>query len=450
MRHLTKTSLAASIALALSHAPAWSKDQLAAEDFTEPSAYGCSNLAADNLTPIVEGKEGIFYRVYTDIRMQHPFSDRAVELIGELATALRQRGTTLIFLPIPSKSHAMPDQLPHLASLFGFNIEQATGEYRSVVQRLENAGVVAIDGQKALRAATPDNPPFFGTDFHWNAEGARLMAFEVATVLSQLDAYDALDKTEYTTVETGVERAFSGLRRQIQKKCVDEIPQAETMTYLTEAAETTGLGVADLFGSTETRPQLVLAGTSFADAELSNFDGWLAQYTKLEVFNYAVTGGNQFGAMLSYLTSDDFQADPPHFLIWENPIYNNLLQYGEQPMLELIAAAGDTCTLPLDTTREGNTLSVDFGGQTRVEGDVIHVHAGTEGPRKATFAARLADGSLRSNYIERGDRLRATGHFYMPLDVFGPQDVVQLDVTFDRSVPQTASLTLCRSPKESL
>ena len=448
MKQLAPCIAALSVALTT---PALAQESLAAQGFAAPSAYGCSNLTEDNLTPILEGEDGIFYRIYADIRLQHPFSDRAVALMGELAEALRARGTTLVYLAVPTKSQAMPDQLPELAKLYGFSIEEATGVYRSVVDRLEAAGVVAVDGQKALLAAEPGAPPFFGTDFHWNAEGARLMAVEIADVLRGLDGYDALDKTSYETTEAGMARAFSGLRRQIQKKCVDEIPQAETMTYETVQQAGASLGAADLFGNAETRAQVVIAGTSFADMEIAHFEGWLAQYSELEVFNYAITGGNQFGAMLSYLTSDDFRDDPPHYLIWENPIYNNLLQYGEQPMHELISAAGDNCTLPLAADRaDATSLSVDLSGWKTIDGDVIHAAAGAEGPRKVTFTAHLADGSTRSNFIERGTRLRATGHFYMPLSGFGTQGITRLDVTFDRAVPDSAALTLCRQSKESL
>ena len=42
------------------------------EQYFAPSAYGCRNLQADPQTPILEGKDGVFYRVYADIRMQHP------------------------------------------------------------------------------------------------------------------------------------------------------------------------------------------------------------------------------------------------------------------------------------------------------------------------------------------------------------------------------------------
>lgn len=424
--------------------------QSAAEGFAAPSAYGCTHLAKDNLTPILEGKEGVFYRVYADIRLQHPFSDRAVTLMGQLADNLAQNGTTLIYLPIPTKSQAMPDQLPDIAQLYGFRVAEADRVYQSLVDRLEGKGVTTANAQSALRDA--DSPPFFGTDFHWNAEGARLVAQKVAQTLQTHPDYADLDKSSYTTSETGMTRAFSGLRRQIQKKCLDEIPQAETMTYETvQDATAVSLGAADLFGSDEARTQVVIAGTSFADMEIANFDGWLAQYSELEVFNYAITGGNQFGAMLSYLTSDDFRSDPPHFLIWENPIYNNLLQYGEQPMLELIAAASDTCGPAFDVAHDGTTgLSIDLRGMVRSTDDVIHAAAGTEGPRSATFTAHFADGTSRTNYLSRNDRLRATGHFYMPLDVFGTQAIQRLDVTFDRAVPASATLNLCRPLKESL
>ncbi len=424
--------------------------QSATQEFAAPSAYGCAHLENDNLTPILEGKEGVFYRVYADIRLQHPFSDRAVTLMGQLADNLAQRGTTLIYLPIPTKSQAMPDQLPDVAKLYGFRVDEADRVYRSLIDRLEAQGVTTADAQSALRNA--ETAPFFGTDFHWNAEGARLVAETVAKTLQAHPDYADLDKTSYITTETGTTRAFSGLRRQIQKRCLTEIPQAETMTYETVQQQTTvSLGAADLFGSDEARTQVVITGTSFADMEIANFDGWLSQYSELEVFNYAITGGNQFGAMLSYVTSDDFRADPPHFLIWENPIYNNLLQYGEQPMLELIAAASDTCGPAFDVAHDGGTgLSIDLTDTVRRGDDVIHAAAGTEGPRSATFTAHFADGTSRTNYLTRNSRLRATGHFYMPLEVFGTQTIERLDVTFDRPVPASATLNLCRPLKESL
>lgn len=444
----TCAALAAALLGAL---PAAAKDTSVGQQFTAGSAYGCRNLANDNLTPILEGKEGVFYRVYADIRMHHPFSDRTVELLGQLSEALAQRGTTLMYLPIPTKSQAMPEQLPDLAQLYGFNVKQASGVYSSLLERLAARDVIAIDGQSALRAAAPGTHPYFGTDFHWNAEGARLMAAQIAGQLKGLEGYDALEKSEFQTTEIGVERAFSGLRRQIQKKCIDEIPQAETMTYETVKVESESLGALDLFGSSESRTPLVIVGTSFADMEIAHFEGWMAQYTQLDVVNYAITGGNQFGAMLSYLTSDDFREDPPHFLIWENPIYNNLLQYGEQPLLELISAAGDSCTVPMPIERVGaSTLRVDLAGLTRLENDVIHAEAGREGPRQVTVTAHLADGSTRSNFIERGERLRATGHFYMPLDIFGTKPLTHIDVTFDRAVPESANVTLCRPLKETL
>ena len=106
-----------------------------------PSGFGCSKLHADAQTPILEGKEGVFYRVYADIRMHHPFSDRTVELLAQLSQTLAEQGTTLLFLPIPTKSQAMPGHLPEVAGHYGYKKDVSAAVYQDIVDRLRAAGV---------------------------------------------------------------------------------------------------------------------------------------------------------------------------------------------------------------------------------------------------------------------------------------------------------------------
>ena len=140
---LIRTLTAAALALGLG-GPALAQDQ-------PPSAYGCSYLGDDPLMPIFEGTDGVFYRIYSDLRMYHPFSDTTVELLGQLSDVLRENGTTLVFLPVPTKSQVMQEYMTDRAELYGFDHGIATAVYADIVDRLNTRGVITIDGQEALR-----------------------------------------------------------------------------------------------------------------------------------------------------------------------------------------------------------------------------------------------------------------------------------------------------------
>ncbi len=71
----------------------------------------------------------------------------------------------------------------------------------------------------------------------------------------------------------------------------------------------------------------------------------------MEVIHYAVQDGGAYGAMAAYLTSAEFLAARPAILVWENPVYYPLSDHGDQPMRELIAAAGADCRAGLPIAR---------------------------------------------------------------------------------------------------
>jgi alginate biosynthesis protein AlgX len=138
----------------------------------------------------------------------------------------------------------------------------------------------------------------------------------------------------------------------------------KAVTWITSPAEVAATqdqpaeGAAlDIFGTDAAAASLVLAGTSFSDSNINNFAGFLSEFTGIEVTNYSITGGNQFGAMTSYLTSREFAEQRPTFLIWENPIYNGLAQFGPLPMEELIAAAGPSCDIGLGAAVEDGAVT---------------------------------------------------------------------------------------------
>ncbi len=415
----------------------------------EPSAYRCSGLDTQSALPSIEGLNGVFYRVLADLRMRHPMEDAVMDQMAALSEALAAKGTTLIYVTVPTKSQAMPQFLPPAADDYAFDSATATLVYQDIVGRLSARGVLAPDILTALSAAEPDKPPFFQADFHWTSEGARLAAQAIGAVMKAQPFYDDLTVTEYTTTDLAPTAAFSTMRRTLQAFCIDELPRVEATSHLTEATSASVDGAGDIFAGGDDQVQIVLVGTSFSDSPLGNFAGYLSEFSGLDVVNYAVTGGNQFGAMTSYLTSRDFADNPPRFLIWENPIYSNLAQFGPDPLDELLAAAGQTCSVPIAAIRAGDSsLTADLRGVTIGQNDVILADLGTDGPREALFTVTTTSGITRTALMQRSDRMLASGRFFKPVGSIWHPDLASLTVTFDRPVLDSSTLTLCLSSRK--
>lgn len=436
-----------------------------------PSQFGCANtqFAA---SASIEGTDGVFYRVQSDLRLQHPMDDAVVGQLAELARVLAEQGTTLVYVNVPTKGQAMPQYLPPEAAAYGYDPVLMQANYQDVTDRLNAAGVPAPDLMSAMLEAEPDEKVFFQADFHWTPDGARLAAKAIGDMIRSLPAYSDVTPVEFTSQPADPEIAFSGLRRELQTYCKETLPEVEATTWVTtrstegelsaadifaddgsEAAatdsdvETAEGEVLDIFGSGSDEASLVLVGTSFSDSSINNFAGFLSEYSGIEVVNYAITGGNQFGSMTSYLTSREFAEDRPTFLVWENPIYNSLAQFGPLPMDELIVAAGPTCNISAETTAKDNALSASFQpGQLKPE-DAFLFDQGGEGARIADVTFETDAGIRRTVRIERSDRLRATGRFFLKLEPYWHPDLVKVEVSFDRALTDTSALTLCPTQK---
>ena len=477
---------------------------------TAQSAYGCYGLETDPDLATIEGREGVFYRMVSDLRMDRPFSDTTVSDIAALSQALAARGTTLVFAPIPTKAVTMPAWLPERARLMGFDLNIATQVQRDILQRLEAAGVVTVDMRAGMLKATPGRPTFFATDTHWNAYGAELGALAVAEVLKAHPTYDGLTKTAHETVELGEKTAFSGMRRILQRRCKDTLPEPITMTFETriagaaapvaggaldiglgddgvldigldgdEPALDIGLGGAPLdIGLDDTIGldigldiglndggglldiglgddpaaardpadvlPVALVGTSFTDLAVSHFPGFVAQHTGVEVVNYAITGGGQYGAITSYLTSNDFQTAPPAFLVWEVPVYANLAQTGGGEIRELIAAAAGRCTTPLDIQLRNDGFGLSAALPSGLSPDhTLFLKTASGATSQATFQFANAQGRSRKKTIQRGKRLRMNGNFYMPLTGLWPGGANSVDITVPIALGDTPEVFIC-------
>ncbi len=420
---------------------------LATPAAAQTSAYGCAFTDTQSALPSIEGADGTFFRLLADLRMLHAVEDPVIERLAALSAALADQGTTLIYAAVPTKGEVMTAQLPAAAKDTQFDSATATLLYKDTIARLTKHGILAPDLLTALSHADPATPPFFKTDFHWTASGALLAAKAIAVQIKAQPFYADMPQDTYVTTLGPVTDSFSTMRRILQGNCQLELPRVAAHTQVTAKVDDAAIKT-DIFAG-DHAPQIVLVGTSFSDASLANFAGSLSQTTGLEVVNYAVTGGNQFGAITSYMISRDFVAARPRFLIWENPIYNNLAQFGPDPLEELIAASGNTCTqgLPAKQTAP-NTLTADLRGLALHPNSATLADLGTDVARRAAFHFLTKTGIPRTAVMERGARVQASGRFFQSLGTVWLPDLQTLSVTFDQPVSADTTLSLCHFAKD--
>lgn len=408
------------------------------------SAFGCKHLEDVADPRSLEGKSGYFFRIFADLRLHFSFSDESISNLAQLSEILKAKGTTLIYAPVPTKSQAMPDFLPEQAKLYGYDRKLAARSYQRIIDRLKAANVLAVDLQSPMLAAKSEDGLFFRSDFHWTAQGARLAAKAIADVIKAQPAYASLEKTKFKTRELERMKSFSTLRNNLQRFCKDALPPVESVAYETTKVDQSS-GTIDLFGAEAIDP-IALVGTSMSNAEAGNFGGFISQYSSLTLTNYAISGGNQFGSILSYMTSREFQENRPRFLIWENPIYNNLGQYGPAPWVELLAAAAQTCQPSLEVQNVVDQQDEFFVNMASVEvasNQAVMVATEDQTIRNLKIEATLANGQHRNIAMHRGDRLRATGRFYFPLQPLEQAPITSLKLIFNRPPEGGSELQLC-------
>ena len=414
--------------------------------YAASSAFGCAGLETNKQLASVEGRNGFFYRVIADLRMEQQLSEHTADQIATIAEALEAQGTTLVYVPIPTKSLVLPQYLPATASSdFGFDYDVAKKAYEGVIQRLREHGIVTVDLLERLKEQSGEEPPFFQADFHWTSAGARASAGKIAEVIRSLPGAGELQKADFETRPTTPSSIISTMRRMLQASCTDALPLPRTQGY--ETVETdSGASAIDIFGSPSSGGTVALVGTSYSDLPASNFAGFLSQALSTPVTNYSISGGNQFGSITSYLTSEVFQANRPRFLIWENPIYNNLGKFGDAPLIELATAARQSCRRidperisPLGPT----TVSVALEQGEISDSAVIYAFSGDTLSRHATLSFKLNDGHDYQSSIVRADRMVSTGRFYFPVRYFASEASKRITLEFDRLSTNAAAVSVC-------
>ncbi len=413
------------------------------------SVHGCTDLDGQHRWASVEGAGGVFYRIDPDLMMVHPFSDDTVAALADLTRALAAQGTQLVYVPLPTKALAMPEGLPPEARDLGYDATLAATLYDDMILRLTAAGVTAVNARAALRGGAAAAPSFFGTDPRLNATGARRAAEAIAGTLATLPGLQGLPRTRFETRAAGIQRLPSPMRDGLQRHCLIPLPPVETEAFVTTRLDAGGVsGGNTLLGGglgaglgTGGQARVALVGTDYSGDPAVNLAGFLSTASGLDVQGYAVAGGGAFGAISSYLTSRSFAEGRPAVLVWANPVFESLASHGDQPMRELIAAAGDTCrtALPSGAGADLSLVITDLSGLDPATPAMLLVDTGGAPATRITVEVRGPGTPARSRSVERHKGQVPTGRFYVPLDGLWPEGAtlgaattadVRLDVPF--------------------
>ena len=412
------------------------------------TAYGCGDLLTSSLVPSVEGADGTFFRVDPDLMSYHWIGAQSMTLLGQLSDRLAEHGTQLIYVPVPTKALAMLGHLPAIAADLGFDAEIAASVYVEMLDRLDRAGVRAIDARTVLRMAEETgHMPFFGTDPRLTPAGTEALGRAIAAELRQLGVSDADGAAGFRVQSRGEVDLPSPLRTKLQTHCLSDLPPVrlpvlETTRGVVAASATLDGAVA--------QPPVVIVGSEIAVDPALALSGFASAYARVETAGIMVPGEDRhedaFGAISSYMSSAAFDIDPPKVLVWVNPVWLHLDRRGSRPLLELIALAGRRCVTDLSTSPiDGGGLTASLTGDLPrgVSHAALLLDSGGPAIGRVEFRFTSADGETRRRIVERHPDQEPTARVAMPLAGMWPEGAMRIDILGDVPLTARPRLSLC-------
>lgn len=404
----------------------------------QETAFGCHGLLDAAALPVVEGDAGQFFRVDPDLRALNRMPEAAIDRLARLSRALERAGTRLIYVPTPTKALAIPQNLPPLAGYLGYDADLATSVHDEMLGAMRKAGIAVVDARHALSKVGQAAPIYFGPDPRPNMLGQKTLAQAVARRIAQTPGFGALPKTRFTTLAGAEQPLDSVMRFRLQQRCESDLPPVSVQISMASVAP----------GDPQPSPQgrvVVIASDMTGDPAL-NFAGHLQEALGLAADVVHVPGGNAFDAIAAYMTSRDFAQRRPAYLVWENPVWQGLGDFGDQPMAELTAAASlDACrvVLPVAPGAGGKRLTADLGLLEAGRAYTLALDADSLSVGTVWFHTPQTGDLMRTRSIHRAAQAPRTGRFYMPLSgdgVLPPRVEIETDAPFGPQPRLTACL----------
>ncbi|NND41354.1 MAG: hypothetical protein HKO04_04670 [Silicimonas sp.] len=419
MRHRKSSALAACAICAFT----------VADPATAQSPHACVGLQ-DMRVPMTEGLDGFFFRVEPDLMMDTRLSDGMIRDVAKLSRSLETRGTTLVYVPIPTKGIVHSDSIGPDAARYGFDARLARALFGDTIAKLRASEVVTVDALAPLIRNDADETVFYGADPRMSDTGLRLLAGSIAAELGP----EHQGTTEFGTTAGRPSAIPSHDRFLLQMACQASLPPLTAPRYTTRALQHSGPG-ADR--------NVVVVGSHITSGPERNLSGFLSEALRRPVTR-DVSAETAHGALTSYLTSETYRADQPEIIIWQVPIWENPARFGDQPMRELSAAAADRCSGATEMARfEDGSFRVDARGLSVTHDASLRLETESGDLMRAIFRFTAPDGAERARSITRHDTTLATNRMYLPLTGLWPEGVAEISVEIDPADQAAPTISVC-------
>ncbi len=420
--------------------------------------YDCPDLHDEKkrtIEPLNQGYDGWFFR-NNDLKMDFSISPEAASYIKRLNSALAEQDIQLVILPLLSRAIMANSEVNYNDPWQeNYDLDFAKSSYKEFVATLKGTGAGVVDLSVLYPTYERSNPYNFNfkRDIHWKPEGAKVVAEVAADFLKKLDKYDALPKTQTSSKKQEEVGRAGTIREEIQRLCRGEI-EPETFTSYKATRKSTG-GADDLFGDSAAVP-VSLIGTSFSAVDEFNFLAFMEEFSKLEIVNFSIAGGEMSASLLSYLSSPYFLEHLPSVILWETQAVYDFNKGTEYVFRQAIPAVEGSCSgenvittnrASVSSSGAASTLLRGLEGK-EVSGADYYLHIKSSNPNFRKFNLEMEyddqDGELFP--IERDERFENKGHFYIELSdqIAGNLSSV---VMKDSSVNSGIDIKLCRKTR---
>jgi alginate biosynthesis protein AlgX len=410
------------------------------------SEFACFGLMNSATIPSVEGSGGMFYLTSPDLMMSHEITRENAEDLARLSDALAAQGTTLIYVPTPTKALGQPQNLPWSALDLGYDADIAATVYDKNIERLRRHRVRAFNARHVLARAAAEAPVYYGPDPRLNLHGMRVLAQAVAKGITESLSYASLPKSVFLTGVSGKVPMHSDMRLDLQEHCQKDLPVLVRDQVLMRQ----GSAPQDLFSGANPMQVAVVSSATLGEGA-QGFTHHLQEATGLSVGQYSLATGGSLAAMTAYLTSPQFQENRPAFLIWEQPVWQNPGEFGDQPMQELITAAGPRCEvpLPLQYNKERKLYQADLSRLDQAKPYTLYFDNDGVQAWAARFIFTDKAKQVRARTIYRSQDQVLAGRFYMPMSGSWPDGASHVDIQLGGSYGRSPTLTACLKKEAS-
>ena len=386
--------------------------------------YDCPYLQDETLQTIgalSQGKDGWFFR-QSDIRTYYDVLPHTKDFLKRLNEAFAAQDTTLLLLALPPRPLVAEEFIDYSQPGFSlFQPSEAEAYRKHYIKALKAIGLEVLDVYPSSKGVQKETGLhfFFKRDAHWTTYGSELTAQKIAEYMQKFERYKNAKKLTFKTEVVGDLALREVTANEIDRLCADDIPAEPYPDYQTMMIA--GEGEDALFGGTDDKP-LVLVGSSFSAQEIFNFDGFLSQHTGLEVANYAISGGQLFNGLVSYVSMPMSKRLQPDFLLWEQLAHYDFNEkdalfrqtipavYGECSEKEALAVGQVNLA-------KGDQLLLEAPEEIKAQGARYYLFLESTVPSMAHFTLELehANGDGEWFVVDRRDRFNNSGRFFVEL-----------------------------------